>query len=165
MLMMYLNVTFVLKSVDVNKINTRKEQNDPAKNGGFVRRLWKHKQPLRVVGLKEQCRKDHWGKGTELGGRQKKEQGTWERVLSSPTVKAGFCFSSVRIHWQNNLGLLSNGPDYCTTKLNILAKWFIISSMSRDFVWGPVMPFLIWKSRWLIQLQFKGFWERSLIFK
>lgn len=33
----YLNVTCVLKSIDVNKIRTVKEQNEPAKNGRFVR--------------------------------------------------------------------------------------------------------------------------------
>lgn len=38
MLTMYLSITFKFKSI-IHKINSRKEQNDPAKSGGLVGRL------------------------------------------------------------------------------------------------------------------------------
>lgn len=77
------------------------------------------------------------GKGTELGGGPKMEQGSWQ--LLPPNVTPPFVSAVLQYSLTERRGPLIRRPQYCTTKPNILAKWLIISPVSRAFVWSPVV--------------------------
>lgn len=131
-LIMCLNIVrfFVVKSIDANKIYKLKGKNMPQRR--MVDLTVGQKGPL---------------KGRKGIRRKPKNLGVISpfNLITHSSQRLAFVSAMLELTDRTIWVCYCTVPKYCTTELHTLAQWLI--TLSRDFVWGPVTLFLIWKSR------------------